>query len=126
MFFCSIILQGDKGGTTTKLAFQFVNQNNSNSADATNILAMFEASDTYKNMQVIFTDFTEQLASLQRKGKITIHGQVYPLRIFYFGDTEYLCKSFGHMGPASSYPCLWCHVELKHICDAKMGNPTVP
>ncbi|XP_072023493.1 uncharacterized protein [Amphiura filiformis] len=120
-----IKIGGDKGGTTTKLAFQFVNQNNSNSAAATNILSMFEATDTYCNMAHVFGNFTDQLAALQQKKTITINGIVHPLRIFYFGDTEYLCKSFGHMGCASSYPCLWCNIQLKLLRNTN-GAPHCP
>ena len=102
-----------------------MNQKESNSAAATNILSMFEATDSYSNMEVVFADLTEQLARLQRKATIEINGVSRPLRIFYFGDTEFLCKTFGHMGPSSSYPCLWCHMTQRQM-RAKDGKPHCP
>ncbi|XP_072040956.1 uncharacterized protein [Amphiura filiformis] len=120
-----IKIGGDKGGTSTKLAFQYVNQHNSNSSAATNILAMFEACDTYSNMENVFGNFYTQLAELQRRKTLTINRVVYPLRIFYFGDTEFLCKTFGHMGPSSSYPCLWCKIQLKNLRNTN-GQPHCP
>ena len=40
------------------------------------------------------------------------------------GDTKFLCKLFGHMSPASSYPCLWWHVQLKQLRKTD-GKPLV-
>ncbi|XP_072019294.1 uncharacterized protein [Amphiura filiformis] len=106
---------GDKGGTTTKMAFQLVNQNAPNSSASTNIISMFEATDTYINLKEVFSNLSEQISELMKVKRIRVGGKMYPLRVFYFGDTEFLCKVFGHMGASSSYPCLWCHVQLKQL-----------
>lgn len=90
---------------------------------------MFEATDTYENMERVFSDFAPQLSKLLQQKEIKINGEMLPLRVFYFGDTEFLCKNFGHMGSSSSYPCLWCHVSLRKLrhpeskphCPMKIG-----
>ena len=86
---------------------------------------MFESTDSYLNMAEIFSNFKTQVEELMKTKTIRINGVLYPLRVFYFGDTEFLCKVFGHMGPASSYPCLWCHVQLKQLRNPD-GKPHCP
>ncbi|XP_072022414.1 uncharacterized protein [Amphiura filiformis] len=106
---------GDKGGTSTKLAYQLVNEVNANSRDGTNILAMFDAVDTGNNMKKVYDIYQDQLIDLQNKTEILVNGQPKFLRTFYYGDYEALCKSLGHMGPSSSFPCLWCNVTLHEL-----------
>ena len=118
--------QGDKGGSSTKLTAQFVNQINGNSADATNILAMYNGTDCYDNMSEVFSIYYEQLAELMTIRTINVNGRQKGLRIFLVGDYEYLTKYLGHMGPNSSYPCLWCNVSLTELRKPTNGNPHCP
>ncbi len=46
-------------------------------------------------------------------------------RIFLFGDYEFLCKILGHMGPNSSFPCLWCYMKLDQLRNPG-GQPHCP
>ena len=47
-FILFFLFQGDKGGSTTKLAVQICNIQNSNSADNTDLVAFFEGTDSEK------------------------------------------------------------------------------
>ena len=76
---------------------------------------MFEAYDSYHNMESVFGNYYEQLTAIIQKETLTGRGKEYPTRVFIFGDTEYLCKTFGHMGPLSSYSCLWCTIPLRDM-----------
>ena len=125
-FFGICFYQGDKGGSSTKLVAQFVNQKNGCSADATNVVGMFYATDTYSNLSDVFSIYTTQLAELIRLKSITVNGVPKKLRVFLYGDYEFLCKYLGHMGPASSYPCLWCNVTLAELKDKNGGIPHCP
>ena len=66
LFVLFFILIGDKGGTTTKLAAQVVNIKKPNLATSTEILAMYEATDTYRNMHTAFNVYSSQFADLQQ------------------------------------------------------------
>ena len=86
---------------------------------------MFEAYDSYRNMESVFGNYYEQLTAIIQKETLTVRGKEYPTRVFIFGDTEYLCKTFGHMWPSSSYPCLWCTV-LRLWCTIPQGQHVDP
>ena len=111
--------QGDKGGSSTKLAMQMVNQVDSNSKDGTNLLAMFDAPDTSSNMQKVYGIYQEQFADIQEKGEVQVEGEIKKLRTMLYGDYEALCKTLGHMGPSSSFPCIWCNITLAELRDTK-------
>lgn len=92
-----------------------VNINERGSADNYDMIAMFEATNTYHNMDQIFCIFTEQLRTLEEMSKIRVRDEVKNCRVFLSGDYEFLTKVLGHMGPSASYPCLWCYVPLHHL-----------
>ncbi|XP_072032273.1 uncharacterized protein [Amphiura filiformis] len=117
---------GDKGGSSTKLVGQFANQKDGCSADATNILGMFNATDTYDNLSEVFGLYHSQIADLMDIKTIIVNGIEKRLRIFLYGDYEFLCKYMGHMGPASSFPCLWCNVTLQELRKNTDGEPHCP
>lgn len=121
-----LILQGDKGGSSTKLVGQFANQKDGCSADASNILGMFNATDTYDNLSEVFGIYYCQLAELLEIKTILVGGIERRLRIFIYGDYEFLCKYVGHMGPNSTYPCLWCNITLHELRKTTNGTPHCP
>ncbi|XP_072027743.1 uncharacterized protein [Amphiura filiformis] len=76
---------GDKGGTTTKMAFQLVNQNAPNSSASTNIISMFEATDTYINLKEVFSNLSEQISELMKVKQLELVGRC----------TRYWCSTLG-------------------------------
>ena len=105
---------------------QFVNQKDGCSADASNIVAMFNAVNTYDNLREVFGIYHSQLAELMEIKSILVNGVDKRLRIFIYGDYEFLCKYLGHMGPSSSYPCLWCNITLQELKKKSEGVPHCP
>lgn len=104
---------------------QLCNQNNCNSKDATNIVSMFNAVDTTANMTKVYSIYREQLLDLQTKRTVMIEGATKSLRTFFYGDYEALCKSLGHMGASSSFPCIWCNITLPELRNTQ-GLPHCP
>ena len=82
---------------------QLVNIPNPNSPDNTNLKAIYDKKDL-ENLQEpgYRLDLGPDLGSV-------------PIRIFLYGDYEYLIKNFGHLGCCSRYPCLWCYVKLENL-----------
>ena len=101
--FAYFVLQGDKGGSSTKLFAQISNEKNGHSSDGTNMLGMFDATDTYNNMSEAFALYYDQLAQLMTMKTDSVNRIEKPLRVFLYGDYEFLCKYLGHMGPSSSH-----------------------
>ncbi|XP_072037705.1 uncharacterized protein [Amphiura filiformis] len=87
---------------------------------------MFNATDTYNNLNEVFSIYYDQLAELMNMKTIVVNGVEKPLRIFLYGDYEFLCKYVGHMGPASSHPCLWCNITLQELRKPTSGEPHCP
>ncbi|XP_072016386.1 uncharacterized protein [Amphiura filiformis] len=87
-----IKIGGDKGGCSTKLTMQLVNQREPNSRDSTNIIAMFNGTDTTENMQKVYGLYNEQLANLQKKKTIVIEGAVKCLRTFFLETMKHSAR----------------------------------
>ncbi|XP_070537773.1 uncharacterized protein [Ptychodera flava] len=122
--------QGDKGGTTTKLCLQLANVGNC-SADNIELVAMFEAYDSYDNMKQIFGMYTEQVEALQTNFSVKISDNRFQvLRAFLYGDYAFLCNVLGHQGAASKHPCLWCDIAKQQLskgvphCSVKLDSVT--
>ena len=82
---------------------QLVNVPNPNSPDNTDLKAIYDKKDL-ENLQEpgYRLDLGPDLGSV-------------PIRIFLYGDYEYLTKNFGHLGCCSRYPCLWYYVKLENL-----------
>eukprot|EP00057_Strongylocentrotus_purpuratus_P005186 XP_003730386.1 PREDICTED: uncharacterized protein LOC100891379 isoform X1 [Strongylocentrotus purpuratus] len=94
---------GDKGGDTFKLMLQIANLSHPNSLRATNIIGLFPGKDTPFNLDVTLSTLVEQIDVLQKakwRGKA--------IRCFFFGDYEYLCRTYGLSGPSGRHCCLYC------------------
>lgn len=59
-------LGGDKGGGSTKFAFQILNVNHPNSATNTTVFAAFVAPDTAANIRTALTPFRDQVEDLEK------------------------------------------------------------
>ena len=97
---------------------QVINHKDPNSVDNANLLAIYEATDNYSNLEKIVGAFTSEFLELQNEETtFSVNGVNKKARIFSFGDYEWLCKTLGHMGPSSSFPCLWCYCPLQALRD---------
>ena len=38
------------------------------------------------------------------------------IRVFLFGDYEFLCSMYGISGACGRHPCLWCHIPSDMLC----------
>ena len=91
-------MQGDKGGSSTKLSAQLVNVNSPNSPDNTDPIAIYEAQDTYDNLHPVFSTFKKDIETLQEPGYNLDLGPdqgFVPIHVFLYGDYEFLTKNFG-------------------------------
>ncbi|XP_070545108.1 uncharacterized protein [Ptychodera flava] len=125
-----VLVGGDKGGTTTKLCLQLANVGNCG-ADNIELVAMFEAYDSYDNMKQIFGMYTEQVEALQTNFSVKISDNRFQvLRAFLYGDYAFLCNVLGHQGAASKHPCLWCDIAKQQLskgvphCSVKLDSVT--
>ncbi|XP_067667443.1 uncharacterized protein [Haliotis asinina] len=101
---------GDHGGGSLKLSLQIANLSRPNSKHNTVIFNIFEAKDTRKNLEIALSPYCEQFKQLNGQ---TWHGK--HLRIFLFGDYDFLSKVYGISGAAAKFPCLWCHASKFQI-----------
>ena len=58
------------------------NLKNPNSATTTEILAMYEAVDTYENMEAMFGPYRQQFVDLQTEAHVEVNGEKKALRVF--------------------------------------------
>lgn len=85
---------GDHGDTSFKFSYQIANVRHPNSKENTVVFTLFEAKDTRSNLRTCLSRFAAQIDMLQRtkwKGK--------SIRVFMFGDYEFLCAMYGLSGP---------------------------
>ena len=85
---------GDHGDTSFKFCYQIANVSNPNSKENTVVFSIFEAKDTRPNLKTCLSRFKAQVNMLGRtkwKGK--------KIRVFMFGDYEFLCAMYGLSGP---------------------------
>jgi hypothetical protein len=116
-------LGADKGGTSTKLCYQIVNLEKCNSAEKTQIICLYEGTDTDSNMRVMFGDYREEveaLSSVNFRGNRTIGVKLYLL-----GYYKFLCAALGHMGQNALYPCINCLIPLKDLKREQLSNPII-
>ena len=86
---------GDHGDTSFKMGYQIANVANPNKKENTVIFSIFEAKDTRSNLKTCLTRFKPQVKMLQTQcfaSKI--------IRVFMYGDYEYLCIMYGLSGPS--------------------------
>ena len=85
---------GDHGDTSFKLSYQIANVQNPNSIENTVVFSIFEAKDTRANLKSCLARFKAQVTML---GKTKWRNK--RLRVFMFGDYEFLCTMYGLSGP---------------------------
>lgn len=100
----------DHGKGSFKFSLSVVNTANPNSKFNTVLAAMAKTTDCRDNLDRFFEDIKIQLRNLD-----LMSWRDKKIRLFLFGDYEFLCKVHGISGACGSYPCLWCLASKKDI-----------
>ena len=85
------------------------------------MICLVECKDTVKNLKKVLQPVKNQLSELQ-----TMSWRGKSLKLFLFGDLDFLLKMFGLSGAQSIHPCLWCIASRKRIQKAPSQQPSVP
>ena len=101
---------GDHGRDSFKLCLQILNVNNPNAKGCTSIICIAECKDSMENLQLLLSQHNPQIQTLSG-----MQWQNKTIRVFQFGDYEYLTKMYGLSGAAGVHPCLWCNATKKEI-----------
>ncbi|XP_047136184.1 uncharacterized protein LOC124813329 isoform X3 [Hydra vulgaris] len=88
-----IKIGGDYGGRSFKMCYQVVITLNPNSTENTIVFNIFESKDLRVNIKVGMTRFQKQIEDLQ-----TMKYRGNNIRVFIFGDYEFLCALYGISG----------------------------
>ena len=84
---------GDHGGASFKMGYQICNVKNPNRKDNTIIFSLFEGKDTRSNLKLCLSRFKLQVKMLQK----TMFNEKR-IRVFLYGDYEFLCIMYGLTG----------------------------
>ena len=105
-----IKLGADHGGGTFKVMMQIANVRNPNSKHNTSLLIMAPCKDTPANIRQILRPYCQQLSTL---GGMQWRSKT--MRLFVFGDYDFLLKAYGLSGPQGVHPCLYCTASKSQI-----------
>ena len=93
---------GDHGGNSFKMCFQIVNMKSPNSKENTMVFSMFEAKDYRCNLEIALNMYHEQINELQ-----LMTWKNREIKVFMFGDYQFLCNVSGITGANGRHSCLW-------------------
>ena len=98
----------DHGGDSFKIFLQIANIKKPNSKHNTQLICICKCKDTFENMKIVINPMREQLQTLQNMTYRYSDTEEKKIRLWLFGDYDYLIKTFGLSGAAAVHPCLWC------------------
>ena len=101
---------GDHGQGSLKFSLALVNTKNPNSKDNNILIAMANIKDSRENMEIFFETIRKQLVDVTN---LVWEGK--KVKLFLFGDYDFLCKIYGISGANGNYPCLWCLTNKSEI-----------
>ena len=101
---------GDHGGNSFKLSLQVLNVQNPNAKDSTFLICLVECKDSVQNLKAILEPFRDKISSLSQQ-----MWNEKRLRLFLFGDYDFVLKLYGLSGPQAVHPCLWCKASKQQI-----------
>ena len=116
-----IKVRGDHGRGSFKFMLQVGNVKLPNSKLNTFMMAIINAKDSHKNLERILLPYKQQLDNLS---KMTWKGN--QIKVFLFGDYDFLLKVFGISGAQSIYPCLWCTASKGQLQKVPADQPELP
>jgi hypothetical protein len=94
---------GDHGKGSFKLTMQVANLDKPNFKFNTVLIGMARVKDNYENVEKVMKIMKPGIESL--KDLVWKEKKVH---LFFFGDYEFLTKTFGLSGASGKHPCLWC------------------
>ena len=94
---------GDHGGGSMKVMLQVGNVNKPNSKHHTYLICMANAKDTHHNLRTILTPLQKEFDNLKQ-----MQWRNKQVRLFMFGDYDFLLKTLGLSSAASKHPCCYC------------------
>ncbi|XP_071477750.1 uncharacterized protein [Diadema antillarum] len=106
---------GDKGGGTFKMMIQLANLERPNSLSNTRIVLLYPGTDTSYNLDVALKSFSTQVEELTRS---TWRGK--KMKLFVFGDYEFLTRMYGLTGPSGRHCCLFCNITKQEMATPPM------
>ena len=98
-----IKIGGDHGGGSFKMCYESCNVTAPNSKENTIVFSIFEEKDSQSNLRTCLERFRTQINKLN-----SIKWQGHSLRVFMFGDYQYLGYMYGLSGSSARHSCLWC------------------
>ncbi|XP_065672293.1 uncharacterized protein LOC136090116 [Hydra vulgaris] len=105
-----IKIGGDYGGGSFKMSYQIVNTINPNSSENTIVFNIFESKDLRANIKVAMARFEKQIEALQ-----IMKYKDNSIRVFIFGDYEFLCSLYGISGASGKHCCLFCYATTNEM-----------
>ncbi|XP_065663350.1 uncharacterized protein LOC136085802 isoform X3 [Hydra vulgaris] len=105
-----IKIGGDYGGGSFKMTYQVANTLNPNSKDNTIVFSIFEAKDYRINVKVAMSRFEKQIEDLQE-----MKYKDNNIRVFVFGDYQFLCALYGISGASGRHCCLFCYATASDM-----------
>ncbi|XP_065679210.1 uncharacterized protein LOC124815080 isoform X1 [Hydra vulgaris] len=102
------------------MCYQVVNTLNPNSTENTIVFNIFESKDLRVNIKVGMTRFQKQIEDLQ-----TMKYRGNNIRVFIFGDYEFLCALYGISGASGKHCCLFCHATANEMKVFKNERPVI-
>ena len=108
---------GDHGGGSFKLMLQIANVENPNSRKNTFLITIVNCKDTPLNIRRVLNRYKTQVTQLQE-----MNWNEKKLRVFLFGDYDYLLKMYGIAGAQSTHPCLWCKASRRQTQHPKASQ----
>ena len=100
----------DHGGGIFKVTMQIANVTNPNSKHNTSILIMAPCKDTHENIKRLLLPYKNQFQKLN-----DMQWRDKRVRVFVFGDYDFLLKVYGLSGPAGKHPCLYCTATKQQL-----------
>lgn len=105
-----IKIGGDHGGGSFKMNMHILNVDNPNAQEHTHVIVCFNGKDYHSNLQEILKPYNQQIEELR---KMTWKEKT--VRVFLYGDYDFLCKLYGISGACGTYCCIWCYTATKDI-----------
>ena len=105
---------GDHGGGSLKLMLQTASLQNPNSKENTSLLAMVNCKDSPTNLRRILSPFKQQIADLR-----AMAWRDKRIKLFLFGDCDFLLKLYGIGGAQSTHRCLFCTHQQQQKTDTE-------
>ena len=94
---------GDHGGGSLKIMLQIANVRKPNSKHNTFLISLANSKDTHVNLDAIIKPYEKEIENLNK-----MTWKTKKIRVFPFGDYDFLLKIFGLSSAASTHPCLYC------------------